>query len=210
MCLHKQYNSYTTDKLAEFRSSVSHKICFRKQLTFLKYRGTLTQSLSNRITVRSQFFRAYKDLRSYYVSILRANFCEKILPRYSHYVFKNFNSKDFLIAFSQHLMMYDLDYALMWRGVQTNSLFNVRSQRVKRRKKEYFYRHRVFFITGYKRLLFVWRWLSVIIRSTNVKNTHRKFGLLPSMENFLFTPDSSQFIHLFKLHVYRLKLIRVL
>lgn len=201
---------YTTDKIAKIREAVSHKTCYRKSLSFLKYRSTLTQSISNRLVYKSQYLRSYKDLRHYYVSLLRANFCPNTLDEYLPYVWGNFNNKEFLLALSQHPSMYDLDPTILWRSSQTNSLFNVRSQRVKKKKKQFFYRHRVFFISGHKRLLFVWKWLGVLVRCMVAKNMSRKFSLIPGFENFLLAPDSSQLIHAYKLHVYRLKLIRVL
>ena len=203
-------NQYTTDKIAVTRQAVSHKTCYRKPLSFLKYRISLTQSISNRLVHQSQYLRSYKDLRFYYVSLMRANFCPHLLAEHVPYVWGNFNYKEFLLALSQHVSMYDLDHALLWRGSQTNSLFNIRSQRVKKRKKEFYYRHRVFFISGYKRLLFVWKWLSVIVRCISAKKMSRKFGLIPGFENFLLAPDSSQLVYAYKLHVYKLKLVRVL
>lgn len=160
---------YTCDKIAVTRQEVSHKVCYRRPLNFLKYKTSLTQSISNRLVYRSQYLRSYKDLRFYYNSVLRANFCPHVLDEYKPYVLSNFNNKEFLLAFSQHLSMFDLDHALLWRGVQTNSLFNVRSERVKRKKKVFYYRHRVYFISGFKRLLFVWRWLSILVRCNSTK-----------------------------------------
>lgn len=130
--------------------------------------------------------------------------------RINHMFEKNFDNKDFLLAFSQDLMMYDLDYALLWRGSQTNSLFTIRSKRVKKRKKQFFYQHRPIFISGYKRLLFVWRWLSVLIRVCSARGVKRKYGLIPSVENFLMAPSHSQLLNAYKLHIYKIKLLRVM
>ena len=208
--LRKNFYPYTTDKLAETREILSHKICYKKQLSFLKYRITLTQSMSNRLVVNGDYTRSYKNLREYYLLSLKAMLSPHLLDAYKSYVWKNFDNKDFLLAFSQDLMMYDLDYALLWRGSQTNSLFTIRSKRVKKRKKQFFYQHRPIFISGYKRLLFVWRWLSVLIRVCSARGVKRKYGLIPSIENFLMAPSHSQLLNAYKLHIYKIKLLRVM
>lgn len=208
--LHNLFKYYSTDKLAETREILSHKICFRKQLSFLKYRISLTQSMSNRLVVNSNYLRSYKNLREYYLLSLKATFSPFLLEEYKPYTWKNFDNKDFLLAFSQDLMMHDLDYALLWRGAQTNSLFTIRSKRIKKKKKQFFYQHRPIFISGFKRLLFVWKWLSVLIRSCHAKGTKRKYSLIPGLENFLMAPTSSQLLNAYKLHIYKIKLMRVM
>lgn len=201
--------SYSSEKLALNREITCHKVCYKPKLNFLKYRISLTNSLSNRIVYRSQYLRSYKDLRYYYTNILRANFLNFMLDEYKLYLWKNFKNKDFLLLYSKKPSTKNLDHALLWRGEQTNSLFNVRSKILRKKKKNYI-RHRVFFISGHKRLLFVWRWLSIFIKCSVSKKVPRKFSLIPSIDNFLLAPQNSQIINEFKLHVYKLKLVRVI
>lgn len=84
--LHKNVYPYTTDKLAETREILSHKICYRKQLSFLKYRITLTQSMSNRLVVNSNYMRSYKNLREYYLLSLKAMLSPHLLEEYKPYI----------------------------------------------------------------------------------------------------------------------------
>jgi hypothetical protein len=84
--LRKNFYPYTTDKLAETREILSHKICYKKQLSFLKYRITLTQSMSNRLVVNGDYMRSYKNLREYYLLSLKAMLSPHLLDAYKPYV----------------------------------------------------------------------------------------------------------------------------
>lgn len=203
------YKLYSTENLSQTRALTSSKICYRPELDFLKLKLTLSNSLSNRLVRRGDFRCSYLLVRSYYTKLLRANFLKSTPAHLQPYILRNFDNKDFLLAYSQYQAMKDLDYALVWRGMQTNSLFNMITKR-KRKKKKFHYSNRVFFIAPSKRLLFVWRWLAVIIRCSMVKGVKRKYPLIPSLENFLMAPRESQVLNDFKLQIYRLKLLRAI
>lgn len=202
-------NGYSTENLSQARALTSSKICYRPALDFIKLKLTLSNSLSNRLVRRGDFRCSYLLVRSYYTKLLRANFLRNTPPQLQPYILKNFDNKDFLLAYSQYQAIKDLDYALAWRGMQTNSLFNMITKR-KRKKKKFHYSNRVFFIAPNKRLLFVWRWLAVIIRCGMVKGVKRKYPLIPSLENFLMAPRESQVLNDFKLQIYKLKLLRAI
>lgn len=198
---------YTTENLSLLRAATSSKVCFRTPLSFLKLKLTLTNSLSNRLVRRGDYRCSYNMLRFYYSNLLRSNFLKNTPPQMYPYILKNFDNKDFLLAYSQYQAIKDFDYVLTWRGLQTNSLFNMITKR-KKKKKKFYYSNRVFFISAEKRLLFVWRWLSVIIRCSMTKGVKRKYALIPSIENFLMAPRESQVLNDFKLQIYKLKLLR--
>lgn len=198
---------YTSDNLSYLRTLTASKLCYRPFLQFLKLRCSLTKSIANRLVYRGNYMCAYKNMRKYYVNTLRATFLKNLTSAYADYTLKNFDNKDFLLNYFQYHAMKDLDYALVWRALYTNSLFNIIVTR-KKKKKKYVYKQNVYFITSNKRLLFVWRWLSVIIRCHNVKKSKRRYGLIPSIENFLMAPLPSQILNNFKLYIYKLKLLR--
>lgn len=209
MIFFKVKHSYTTEKLALERALTGTKICYRPDLKFLSLRLTLGNSLSNRIAIRSGFKRSYKDLKFYYNSLLRANFLYNTPTKLVPFFLKNFDNKDFLLAYSQYQSMKDIDYALLWRASQTNALFDLHSKRVKKKKK-ISYINRVYFIPAHKRLLFVWKWLSVIARCNAVKHAMRRYSLIPTFENFLMASRDRQILNDFKVRVYRVQLLRAM
>jgi len=198
---------YTTENLARLREVTSGKICYRPALTFLKFRLTLTNSISNRLVNRSNYRCSYKLLRCLYTNVLRALFLPHTPNKLQPYVMYSFDKKDFLLAYAQYRAMRELDYVLTWRALQTNSLFNITTKKKRKRKKNY-YTHRVFFIPQHKRLFFVWRWLSVIFKAANQKYTPRAASMLAPFENFLMAPAQNQILHNFKLQVYKIHLLR--
>jgi hypothetical protein len=199
---------YTCEKLSKHRLALSNKVCYKKKLDFLKLKITLSQSISNRLVIQSSFLRSYKDIRYHYINLLRSNFLKTKFNESKIYNWDSFYTKEFLLTYSQHKAMNDLDYALFWKGSQINSLFNIKTQTTRKRKKNY-HQHNVYFISGYKRLLFVWRWLCASIRCFYVKDTPRKFSLIPGLNHFLLEKNKNDLVYKYKLHVYRLKLIRV-
>lgn len=198
---------YTTENLSYLRALTASKICYKGNLKFLKLRHNLANSLSNRVVYGGNYVCSYKNMRRYYVNTLRATFLKQLSENYTNYVLKNFDNKDFLLNYFQYNAMKELDYALVWRASQTNSLFNIIVTR-KKKKKKFIYKQNAYFITSSKRLLFVWRWLSVIIRCHTVQKSKRQYALVPAIENFLMAPISSQILNNFKLYIYKLKLLR--
>lgn len=184
-------------------------MCYRKQLNFLKFRTNLTNSMSNRLVINSNFLKSYRNLRRYYVRLLRANFSLGIPLKYLHYSLLTFDNKKFLTTYSKTHFMKEFDYVLLWKALQFNSLFNVAITTTKKKKK-FIFKKRVFFILPKKRLLFVWKWLSVFIRVNNVKNVPRELALIKGFENFLMAPDSSQVLNAYKLQIYKLQLLRTM
>lgn len=198
---------YSIESFARVRRLTALKVCYRDKLDFLKLRTTLSRSISNRLVYRSQYLRSYKDLRAYYVNLMRGNFTEVLTAKYYPYTVMEADNRKFMAAFSKTKLMKELDYALLWRGVQTNSLFNI-AFKVTRKKKKNIYTQRVFFVNPKRRLLFVWKWLNVFIRCLAVKGVPRRFTLIKGFENFLLGSEKTQVIQGFKLQVYKLKLLR--
>lgn len=200
--------NYTIQPLIDLKKLVNLKTCYRKELIWLKYKISLTNSLSNRLVYESQFYRSYKNTREYYIFTLRANFTENLATKYIPYFLDTFDNKNFLSIYFQKQNVKEFDFLLYWRGSQTNSLFNIKTT-IKKKRKKISYKHTVYFIKPDKRILFVWKWLNIFIRSINVKNVPRKLFLIKGFENFFMAPESSQAINNFKLQIYKLKLLRV-
>lgn len=198
---------YSIEALEKVRFITSSKTCYRKHLSFLKFRTNLTNSISNRFAYKSNFYRSYLDLRRYYIFFMRSNFTNNGYTLYPNYFSSGMENRRFMAAFVKSNFMKELDYALLWRGVQTNSLFNL-SVKITKKKKKLIYTKRVFFISPGKRLLFVWKWLNVFTRILATKGVPRRLILIKSLENFLMTTDKYQVINDFKLQIYKLKLLR--
>jgi hypothetical protein len=101
----------------------------------------------------------------------------------------------------------NLDFVLVWKAVQYNALFDIKTT-AKKKKKKVTYIQRVTFIKPEKRILFVWKSLALLNRSLQVRDTPRKLSLIPTFENFLFTNNEGDIIHNYKLQIYKLHLLR--
>ena len=86
------------------RNIISSKICYRPTLSFLKYKTSLSQSLSNRLVIRGNYLRSYINFRNFYISNLRANFA----PFYTN----NFDNKKFLLLYTKTKLTREFDYIL--------------------------------------------------------------------------------------------------
>jgi hypothetical protein len=86
--------NYVCKNLAIVRKNYSLKICFKTSLTFLKYKNSITNSLSNRLTIKSNYMRSYKNVCQYYTKTLRSSFLKNNLK------FKNYE----LSAASKNLL----------------------------------------------------------------------------------------------------------
>lgn len=201
-----KYN-YTCANLALIRKNYCLKICYKQPISFLKYKISITNSLSNRLAIRSNYLRSYKNLTEFYIKLLRANFLNNKENKYGIYkltaVQKNYFSKLFINQNS----IRNFEFLLLWRATQINSLFNVRIT-AKKKKKKIFYTHRVFFIKPKKRILFVWKWLNTSLRIVNVKDVKRHLSLIVGFNNFLFANSQNHIITNFKNQIYKLHLLR--
>ncbi len=128
--------SYTVESLTYVRKVVSSKICYKKSLHFLVYKYSLTQSLSNRLVDRSNYYQSYKLLRQYYVATLRANFTKQIFGPYQNYLWTTFDNKKFLALYLKTGLAREFDYTLLWRATQFNSLFNLATTITKKKKRK--------------------------------------------------------------------------
>jgi len=198
--------NYVCKNLAIVRKNYSLKICFKTSLTFLKYKNSITNSLSNRLTIKSNYMRSYKNVCQYYTKTLRSSFLKNNLK------FKNYElsaaSKNLLLkALIGRSSIKNFDILLLWKAVQVNSLFNVKITTKKKRKK-YFYSYRVFYINPKKRILFVWKWLNISLRTLNVKKVKRHIPLIVGFNNFFFSSLDTHIVTKFKHQVYKLQLLR--
>lgn len=195
------------DKIVNIRKNLNLKMCYRKKLSFLKYRISITNSLSNRLVIRSEFYRSYKNLCEYYVQFLRSNFAKTSELRESPYYIKLSQNKKYLSLYNKTTFATNLDFVLVWKAVQYNALFDIKTT-AKKKKKKVTYIQRVTFIKPEKRILFVWKSLALLNRSLQVRDTPRRLSLIPTFENFLFTNNEGDIIHNYKLQIYKLHLLR--
>jgi hypothetical protein len=104
--------NYTIQPLIDLKKLVNLKTCYRKELIWLKYKISLTNSLSNRLVYESQFYRSYKNTREYYIFTLRANFTENLATKYIPYFLDTFDNKNFLSIYFQKQNVKEFDFLL--------------------------------------------------------------------------------------------------
>ncbi len=94
------------------RNIISSKICYRPTLSFLKYKTSLSQSLSNRLVIRGNYLRSYINFRNFYISNLRANFGNNLSPNFAPFYTNNFDNKKFLLLYTKTKLTREFDYIL--------------------------------------------------------------------------------------------------
>lgn len=198
---------YTCANLALVRKNYCLKICYKQPISFLKYKISITNSLSNRLVIRSNYLRSYKNLTEFYVKLLRANFLSNQNNKYSIYKLTSVQKNYFSKLFINQNSIRNFEFLLLWRATQINSLFNVRIT-AKKKKKKFFYTHRVFFIKPERRILFVWKWLNTSLRIVNVRDVKRHLSLIVGFNNFFFATPQNHIITNFKNQIYKLHLLR--
>jgi hypothetical protein len=99
--------------LSELRKTTSCKICYHKNLDFLKFKISVTNSISNRLVRGGQFYTSYRLMRMYYISLLRANFLKKCLRKLEMYKLNNYPNNDFIRLYKKQLFTRELDYVLV-------------------------------------------------------------------------------------------------
>lgn len=105
--------TFTVEALSNIRKITCSKVCFKKKLNFLKLRVNLTNSMSNRIVINSNFLKSYRNLRRYYLRLLRANFSLGLPLKYLNYYLSTFDNKKYLIMYSKTHFMKEFDYVLL-------------------------------------------------------------------------------------------------
>lgn len=205
--LNNNYCYYTCANLALARKNYCLKMCYRQPISFLKYKISITNSLSNRLVIRSNYLRSYKNLTQFYVKLLRANFLRNTNNKFQAYKLTTAQQNYFSKLFINQNSIRNFEFFLLWRATQINSLFNVRIT-AKKKKKKFYYTHRVFFIRPNKRILFVWKWLNTSVRIVNVKDVKRHLALIVGFNNFFFATPQNHIITNFKNQIYKLHLLR--
>lgn len=204
---------YTTNSLAYIREKYNLRVCFKKkELQFLKRKDIISKGISNRIVVKGNFIKSYKQFKYFYIKLLRSNLLQgdaKSIKK-NNYIFKTKDTSFFFNAYKQSLFsLNDLDRVLLWRATQINSLFRI-IYTEKKQKKQFFYQSRIQFIKPEKRILLVWSWLSVFIRAFNIKDKKWEVSLLPSIENYLVAREDHHILSEVKLQIYKLQLLRTI
>ena len=210
MLRHVQYY-YTTTNLGLLRDKYNLSVCYRSTYNFLVGQKTISKNLSNRIAIKSNFIKSYKQLRKYYIARLKKIFLVDSYNNKNLFKFSN-SYKDISYFYNVHKQFKSLnclDRALLWRANQINSIFKI-NYTEKKKKKKYFYKSRISFVTPHKRILMVWRWLTVFIKAFTQKNKPWGVALGPSLENFLVSYPINHVLTDVKLQIYKLQLLRTL
>jgi hypothetical protein len=91
------------------REKTCSKVCFVQNLKFLKLKVGLANSVSNRLVSYGSFYTAYRAVRKYYISLLRANFMFRVSERYSNYVVDKVMIKDFKYLYNKYINFCEID-----------------------------------------------------------------------------------------------------
>ena len=131
-----RYN-YSTDNLAALRSKYNLSICYREKFFFLVKQRLISKNLSNRIVIKSNFLKSYKQLKRYYIArlkklFLHLDYTDKYMCGYS-VQYKDISY--FLNTYHQFKSLNCLDRALLWRANQLNSIFKINFTETKKKKK---------------------------------------------------------------------------
>ena len=203
MLLVKLKTKYSSTSIGNIRKLYNLKICFRKHLNFLKYKDNFVKTLSNRIVKKNKYIKSYKTLSYFYILYLRSNLSNNKLSKNFLLKFKNKDIYTFLYAYKQYLGMNDFNRALLWKLLQINSIFKIRTTVTKHKKKLY-YSNRITFIKPKLRILTSWTWLKFFIKSFDKKNIN-----IP-LENFLTSKKENDVLTKIKYQVYKIQLLRSL
>lgn len=147
---------YTTNNLACLREKYNLSVCFNPHINFIKNQKTIAKGLSNRIAIRSNFIKSYRQLKFFYIARLRKIFLNiNYVDRYSFRAeTQTADISFFLNTYKQFKSLNCLDRALLWRATQINSIFNI-THVEKKKKKKLIYSSRISFTTPHKRILTV-------------------------------------------------------
>lgn len=198
---------YSTDELAGYRFETAKSVCYKPNLQFLKMQKNLTRSLANRICRGSKFLKSYLMFRKWYINHQRASYCLKSLPNGEFYMFKNLKAQAFLDTYAEFNSLKNLDNALLWRGRTIESIFNIKVNFTKKRKKKYF-NEIVYYLHPEQRINFPWKWLARSIQVFYSKEVPPILSITPPLENFLGAEKEGHLILGFKQKAYRLFAIR--
>lgn len=182
-------------------------MCFKKHLTFLKYKENCSKSLSNRVVKKSNYMRSYKDINFFYVNYLRSNFLKNNKSKQFKTKFKNKDIYFFLNAYKQYLSLNDLNRALLWRMLQVDPIFKMQTTILKHKKIK-IYSNRVYFMPQQFRILITWTWLKFFFKSLRGGSNYETIHL--ALEDFLTSHPSKHVITDIKYSVYKLQLLRSL
>jgi hypothetical protein len=103
---------------------------------FLRLKVNLTNSLSNRLVGYGSFYTAYRMVRKYYISLLRANFMFNVSERYTNYLIDGILIKDFKRLYEKYINFCELDQKIFWKSYEFLSIFDVSANTSKYRRKD--------------------------------------------------------------------------
>lgn len=196
---------YITKSIAQLRNLYNLKMCYKSHLNHLKYKTNFSLSLSNRLTINSNYYRSFKDLQYFYILYLRSNFSKT--SKLLEYRFKSFNNYYFINNYKQYLALNDINRVITWRLLQLNSIFKIYIS-LKKKKKKLLYTSRLKFINQKYRILISWTWLKYFIKSYSDKSNLKKLHY--TLDNFFTMPEQKHVLTDIKFSVYKLQLLRSL
>jgi hypothetical protein len=145
--------------------------------------------------------------RIYYIQLLRINFLSVEQYRDLDYVFKYKDVSFFTSIYYFYDSIKDFDRILLWRLFQVNTLFRY-TLGIYRKKGKKRFNLKFEFVNYKKRIYVAWRWLALYLTLTTDKlKVSQK--LLYSLESFILQPPRTHPLILFKLEIYKAKLLQM-
>lgn len=189
--------TYSTDKLAMNREIYSLKICYKKHLNFIKNQNNINKTISNKLVKNSNYYYSFKNLNSFYVYYLQNIIIKK----------NSFNNSLFSILYKKNSSLNDINRMFLWVALKNLPIFKIKLESIKKKKYKII-NSSVYFIKPEKRILIIWSWLNLLIKSFSKKSIKKQLEL--SFNNFLIQNEENSIIFNIKIQVYKLNLLRSL
>lgn len=190
------------------RVNYRKQINYKSNLLFLMRRFGATHKLTGYL-MRKGLVRFWINFfRIYYIQFLRTNFLSIDLQYAdSTYLFKYKDISFFTSVYYFYDSVKDFDRILIWRLFQVNTLFRY-TLGIYRRQGKKRYNLKFEFVNYKKRIYVAWRWLAFYLTVT-LDKLNKSSKLYYSLDSFLLQPPTSHPLTLFKLEIYRAKLLQM-
>ena len=193
--------------VATLRLHYRQQINYREDMVFLIKRFGATHKLTGYL-MRKGLLRLWLNFfRLYYIQILRINFLSVGQQTDLSYLFKYKDISFFTSVYYFYDSVKDFDRILIWRLFQVNTLFRYtlgiyRKQGKKKRNLKFE------FVSYKKRIYVAWRWLALYL-TLMIDSINKPQKLYSGLESFLLQPPVVHPLTLFKLEIYKAKLLQM-
>ena len=193
--------------LSSLRLYYRQQINYRVGIMFLSRRFGATHKLTGYF-MRKGLLRLWLNFfRLYYIQVLRINFLSVGQQSDLPYLFKYKDTSFFTSIYYFYDSIKDFDRILIWRLFQVNTLFRY-TLGIYRKKGKKKCSLKFEFVSYKKRIYVAWRWLSLYF-TLMMDKLNAPYKLYYGLESFLIHPSATHPLTLFKLEIYKAKLLQM-